>query len=249
MSPCAAAERGFLDTSVARATTEAANRRARRRRITGGFAAAAVVALLLAIAAFIQRDQAVDNAALAEARSVILEAEKSLTTDPELGMLLALESMEAFRAAGIDPPASAVAVLRQGLAASAVVKRFPGGGFVAVNGDGTLLATYGNGAVAVRSFASGDVLETLARPGASPVGANFGPGDVLAVAYKEVTQPVRVWTDWHQPDSFVDIGPDATSAPTFAEDVQWSPDGDLVAIDGREVWSLTETRKEIRNKQ
>ena len=237
-----AAEQRFLDTSIDRATTEAANRRARRRRVTGGFAAAAVVALLLAIAAFVQRDQAVENAALAEARRVILEAEKSLTSDPELSTLLALESIEAFRAAGLDPPSSAVTVLRESLGASAVIKRIPGGRFVAVNGDGTLLANYGDEDVVVRSMASNEVPATLTRPGASPIGAVFLSGNTLAVSYSGVARPVRVWSDWRQPDSFVDIGPGDMST-RVVESVQWSPEGDLVAIDGREVWSMTEAEK------
>ena len=77
---------------------------------------------------------------------------------------MALEAIEAFRAAGLDPPGSAVAVLREGLGASAVIKRIPGGRFVAVNGDGTLLATYGDEDVVVRSIASDDILATLTRP-------------------------------------------------------------------------------------
>ena len=201
-----------------------------------------MVALLLAIAAFVQRGQAVENAALAEARRVVLEAEKSLATDAELSTLLALESIEAFRAAGLDPPGSAVAVLREGLRTSAVIKRIPGGRFVAVNGDGTLLATYGDDDVVVRSIAADDVPGTLTRPGASPIGAVFATGNTLAVSYSGVAQPVRIWRDWHQPDSFVDIGPGNVSTRDV-ESVQWSPDGDLVAIDGREVWSMTSAEK------
>ena len=238
----AAAEQGFLSASIAHARSQAANRRARRRLIMAGFAAAAVVASLLAVVAVLQRDQAEENAYLAQARQVILEAEKSLALDPELSMLLALESIEAFRAAGLDPPGPAISVLREGLRTLVVMKRFPGGRFVAVNGDGTLLATSGDRNVVVRDIASDDVLATLTRPGAIPIGVYFSPDDTLAVSYQGVAQPVRVWGDWHTPDIFVDVGPDDATTP-YVESVQWSPNGDLVAIDGREVWSTAGARK------
>jgi WD40 repeat protein len=241
----AAAEQQFLGASIARATSEAADGRARRRRATVGFAAAAVVASLLAVVAVLQRDQAEENAHLAQARQVILEAEKSLTLDPELSMLLALESIEAFRAAGLDPPGSAISVLREGIRTSVVTKRLPGGRFVAVNPDGTLLATHGNGDVVVRNIASGEVVATLTRPGTSPIGAFFASGDTLAVSYQGVAKPVRIWRDWHEPDGFVDVGPDGSPTP-YVESVQWSPNGDLVAIDALEVWSMSAAEMNYR---
>ena len=156
-----AAEQGFLAASITRAATETASRRNRRRWIVAGFAAAALVASMLAVVAFLQRGRAEENASLAQARQVILEAEKNITVDPELSMLLALEAIDTFRDSGREPPVATVTVLRDGLSASVVDKRFPGGHFVAVNRDGTLLATFGDGSVVVRNMASGEVLATL----------------------------------------------------------------------------------------
>ena len=98
-----AAEQSFLDASLARATTEAADRRARRRWIMAGFAAAAVVALVLAVVAVFQRDQAKENLYLAQARQVILEAKENITVDPELSTLLALEAIDIYRDSGRGP--------------------------------------------------------------------------------------------------------------------------------------------------
>jgi serine/threonine protein kinase/DNA-binding SARP family transcriptional activator/WD40 repeat protein len=242
-------ERVFLDASIDRASSEAAARRTRRRRITSGYAAVAIIALVLAVVASFQRGQAEENAALAEARELILEAEKNIDVDPELSMLLALEAIETFRESGREPPGAAVADLREGLAASVVEERFPGGRFVAVSMDGRFLATYGEGdVVVVRRIATGEVVATLTRNGAVPIGAAFGSGDLLAVSYKGVARPVRVWSAWSTPDSFVDIGPDETSTLSDVEDVQWGPDGDLVSIGGLGVWSTktAEMRYPIR---
>ena len=242
-----AAERGFLKASIERRTGDTRERRARRRRIMAGFAGAAVVALVLALVAFIQRGQAEENAALAEARQVILEAEKAVATDPELSTLLSLEAIKAFRAADQEPPPSAVAALRQGIEASVVHKRLPGGFFVAVSPDGALLATRGEGGtVVVRTIDTWEIVTTLSVPG-EPSGALFHPsGDSLAVIHAGGPTTVRVW---HlSTGDFFDIGPEGSegrflSTPT---PTKFSPDGDLIVIPTEtdpatvEVWSFPE---------
>ena len=238
----ATAEREFLEVSIGQRTKEEHDRRTRRRRTMAGFAAAAVVALILAVVSVVQRDRAEENAALAQARELILEAEKNLEIDPELGMLLALEAIESYRGSGHEQPEDAVTVLREGIASSAVQQRFPGGGFVAVNHDGRLLATRSDrseGGVAVYRTDTGEILGTLDREDGFPIQAAFGPGNQLEVAYVEVNKPVRVWKDWRDPESFIDIGPDGFLTTFFAEHVQTSPDGELIAIDGLEVWSIS----------
>jgi WD40 repeat protein len=235
-----AAERGFVDASIERATTESAERRTRRRRIMGGFAAAAVIALVLAVVAFLQRDlaeenaalaevqraQAEENAALAEARELILEAEKNVTIDPELSMLLALEAIEAFRGSGAEAPPAAQSVLRRGMAADRVVARVPGGRWVAVSPDGSLFATRGEGdTVVIRNVDTMEIVTSMPLPGANAGPAFFHPsGDWLAVVHEGGSQAVRVWS-LGTPGSFSDIGSEVWQ---YGGGEEFSPGGDLM---------------------
>jgi WD40 repeat protein len=239
------AERGFLDASIDRAKAEAADRRARRRRIMAGFAGAAIVAVLLAVVAFVQRGQAEENAALAAARELILEAEKNVTVDPELAMLLSLEAIEAFRASGQEASPSAQAVLRRGMAEDRVVARFPGGRWVDVSADGTRFATRGEGgSVVIRAFDTWEVLATLSPPAADPGPGLFHPsGNWLAGINAGGSSTVRVW-DLSTQGSFFDIGPPGAQASYFG--TKFSPGGDLIVIqmatdpETLEVWSFPE---------
>jgi WD40 repeat protein len=240
-----AVERAFLVASIERRTGETRERRARRRRIMAGFAGAAVVALLLAVVAFLQRGQAEENAALAQARELILEAEKNVTVDPELAMLLSLEAIEAFRASGQEAPPSAQAVLRRGMAEDRVVARFPGGRWVDVSYDGTRFATRGEGgSVVIRAFDTGEVLATLSPPAADPGPGLFHPsGNWLAGINAGGSGTVRVW-DLRTQGSFFDIGPPGAQASYFG--TKFSPGGDLIVIqmatdpETLEVWSFPE---------
>ena len=102
--------------------------------------------------------------------ALILEAEKNVDVDPELGMLLALEAIDSFEGAG-EVPASATNVLRRGIEVDRVIVRMPGGEFLWVAPDGSTLATAsesGDG-VAIRDIETGELLETVA----------FGDGDPL----------------------------------------------------------------------
>jgi DNA-binding SARP family transcriptional activator/WD40 repeat protein/serine/threonine protein kinase len=199
-------ERDYLTAS--RRHDERLKKRSRRRRnfIMGGFAAAAVLAAVLAIVAFIQRGEAERSTALAEARQVILEADKAVTTDPELSMLLSLEAIKAFRAAGAEPPPSAIGALRQGLNESVVDRRIPGGVSVAVSPDGAYLATLSEDEnVAVWSLTSWEVVRELEPPGGRVQAVGFdASGDLLLVSYGGVPRPLRVW-EWRT-GSHVDLG-------------------------------------------
>ena len=241
-------ERDYLTAS--RRHDERLKNRSRRRRnfIMGGFAAAAVLAAVLAIIAFIQRGEAERSTALAEARELILEAEKNVVIDPELSMLLALEAIEAFQVSGEEAPLSAQSVLRRGMVEDRVVARVPGGRFVAVSADGTLFATRGEqDTVVIRTVATREIITTLTLPDAERYAASFHPsGHWLAVPHNLDDQgdKIRVW-DWKTGVSF-DIGSQEAEGARIAR-ISFSPDGNLIvgevdteASSTVEVWSFPE---------
>ena len=233
------AERQYLATSRVEEDRRVRMRNIRRWSIVGVLAVATAVAVL-------QRGQAVENAALAEARELILEAEKNVVIDPELSMLLALEAVEAFQASGEEVPISTQSVLRRGMAKDRVVARVPGGRFVAVSADGKLFATRGErDTVVVRAVATREIVTALALPDAQRYEASFHPsGDWLAVPYNlGPGDKIRVW-DWKVPDVFLDIGSQQAEGALIGG-MRFSPDGNLIvgvvetqASSTVEVWSF-----------
>ncbi len=238
------AESEFLGRSIDQAASDARTRITLRRRIMVGFAVAAVIAIVLAVLAFIQRGAAERHAAIAEARELVLEADRAVATDPELSVLLSLEAIEAFRAAGEEPSPSAIGTMRRGINESVVSQRFPGGGFVAVSPDGAYLATRGGGAsVAVWNLTTGKVVQELIRSDGSPIDARFASGDTLAVAYSGVPRALRVW-EWRTGAS-VDLGGETPlpEGPAVASLLQIDRQLGLATVrhgsnSGFEVWDL-----------
>lgn len=86
------AERDFLKASRHAEDERRARRRRTRRLVVGGFGIAALVAGVLAVAALIARNNASHQADLAEASRLATAAVDVLSDDPELALLLALES-------------------------------------------------------------------------------------------------------------------------------------------------------------
>ena len=198
-----------------------------------------------------QREQAEANAAEAEqqaevakARELTLEAEKALASDPELSIHLALRALASFRDTGEDR-AQAVSALRAGIAADRVVWRVPGGDFVAVHPDGSLLATGDGDDVAVWNIGAHEVVERYEREGDFAVGADFSPdGGLLAVYFLSDGPPVSIW-DRTTGESFV-LG--EGSSYDYLRPV-FSPDGEFLAfVTARglgpwlQVWSVADRR-------
>ena len=231
-------ESEFLaDSTAAREAAEARRRRIRRGVLTG-FGVAALVAAALAVAAVIQRNQAQESAEVAEARELVLEAEKVLEADPELSAHLALTALASFRSAG-EPRGPAESALRDAIAADRITLRVPGGEFVGVHPDGSLLATMDGDGVAVRDMATGAIVDRYGRDDATANGVAFSPdGNLLAVTFR--TEPaVTIWN--RLTGETFSFGSHPVDLPT--QHPVFSPNGEFLAVGtgikvGVEVWSV-----------
>lgn len=190
-----------------------------------------------------ERSIAEQNEAVAHGRELVLEAEKVVSSDPELSAHLALGA-HALLTGGGEDPAQAVAALRAAIAADRIVARFPGGDFVSVHPSGSLLALGAGDEAVVVDIDTGEQLERHGREGDFAIGAAFSPdGNLLAVAFQGGTPPVTVWN--RTTGASFDLG---TRPGAFLPGLKFSPDGDLLAYQnevgqGIEVWSVGERRR------
>ncbi len=221
-------EARFLELALDQRRIHRVSRRRRRTAITGGFAIAALIASVLAFQAFRSED-------LAQAREIVLEADRVVDDDPELSALLALTALESFRAAGANSQ-QAVTALRNAIARDRIIFREPGGRFAAVHPDGTLIATADGDDLAIWDRNTHEIVERYVREGAQAGGAAFSPdGILIAVSYPNTDNPVRVWN--RSTGEFTDVGSEASN---YVDDVAFNPAGDLVTFaldDLVEVWS------------
>ncbi len=232
-------ESRFLESSIALRDSDTAERRRRRKMILSGFAAAAVVASVLAVAAWIQGIQAREGRSLADARRIILEAEKAIEFDPELGLLLALNAVDAFQVAGEPIPSAAKSVLHRAITADHIVFRTPGGDFVDVDPTGQFLATSdGSGGVKVVRILDGQDVEAYPARGDGAYEVGFSPdGSLLAVASSGISPPILLWDRASR-----DTAPIGTKTITpMHAPIVFSPDGKYAAFETEkliEVWSV-----------
>ena len=143
-------EAEYVAASVAieqreRAERQSLERKATRRRrvalwsLAGGF----VIAAVLGIYAIVQRNDAIESAALATARELTLESRVISSDDPELGILLALQAVDASRGVGVEPSAETLTALWHSFAQHRVERTIRNAGYQnsAISPDGTILAT------------------------------------------------------------------------------------------------------------
>ncbi|MFW2333643.1 protein kinase domain-containing protein [Ilumatobacter sp.] len=165
-----AREREWMERSRAAAIAEtalSARQQRRLRRLLTSVAVLLLFAVLAAGVAFVLRNRAADSQRAAEAREVVLQAENQLDADPELSALLAIESIGAFRAAGLDVPGSATDVLRAAMNDNRVIGRLPGGDWVDISADGSrLLTPTPDGGFAVWDVATMEQIDTVEMVGA-----------------------------------------------------------------------------------
>ena len=94
LATLATLEAEFLDASVEAEQSARRKRATTRRRIAVALSTAAIVAAALAVLAFVRGAQVAREARIAEVRELAGASIAALDTDPELGLLLALEAVE-----------------------------------------------------------------------------------------------------------------------------------------------------------
>jgi WD40 repeat protein/predicted Ser/Thr protein kinase len=212
----------------------------RLRRIQAFVSVALVVAIGLAIVALVQRQIAVTNQQTAQSLQLAANAEATLTTDPELSTLLALQALRVR-----DTP-QAEQALRDALPQLRILARLRPDGTVngaALSPNGREIVTVGQaGPASVWSTSSHRRLAVLAPPDYTYVtSAAFSPdgkqiitatnaGDVLfwsTKSHQRVGRPIDVYAPG-------DLGDQISAA--------FTPDGERIVIagdDGVAIWSAS----------
>jgi serine/threonine protein kinase/WD40 repeat protein len=191
-------ERSYVAASRQAADTEHLRSRRRRRRALAALSGALVVTLVLSGVALAQRGLAREQAELTRARHLASEALRAIDADPERGILLALEALEAHRDPQQRPLAEAVSALQTTLQASRVELHVSEIGYlsVAFSPDGRFVVTDSLGEASAELLDQGSTVHVIDADGgdevASVTGAGrighlaFSPdGSVLAVAYQD----------------------------------------------------------------
>ncbi|MGH3135810.1 MAG: WD40 repeat domain-containing protein, partial [Gaiellaceae bacterium] len=197
-----AGEREFL--AEARAAADAAARRwARRRRaILAGFALLAGAASVLAAFALVLRGQASDDARLQKARQLAASAKANLELDPELSILLALESAQTTRSHDGTVLRETEQAVHDALRVSRVLAVVPGVGRTTGNGhvahfapDGArfVVADVGGHGASIRDAGTGKRLVRLSGHSGEVLAVGYSPkGDVVATGAADGT--ARLWS-------------------------------------------------------
>lgn len=166
-------------------------RRRRRRTLVGVLGLAAVVATILGTIALAQANRAESEARTATTRRLAGDSTIALTDDPELAILLALESAYLTRDAGEQLLPETISALHEATQTSRLELRLENAfGPVAVSPDGSTLATIsideeGSGTVAaIWDAVSGESLLNLSGEVGGATDIVFSPdGSLLAVTY------------------------------------------------------------------
>ncbi|HUG07996.1 MAG TPA: BTAD domain-containing putative transcriptional regulator [Acidimicrobiia bacterium] len=233
-------ETTYYQASLEQDQSQRMARRRRRRTLTGILAVAAVLATTLGTIAAVQAGRAGREARTADARRLAGDSSHALPEDPELAILLALESAYISRDAGEPLVRETIAALQQSTQTSRLEFRLDGAFHrVAISPDGLLLATSSadesspadvSGAVVIWSAVSRERIRTLpGEIGHVVADVAFSPdGSVLAVAYfehiEEGTPGGHVGL--FDPVTGAEVGRIGNSGVVR---VAWSPDGRLLA--------------------
>ena len=223
-------EQNYYEASLKRDQAQRTARRGRRRTLTGVLAAGAVVATTLGVIAVVQAGRAESEAQTADARRLAGDAALALSEDPELAILLALESAYLTSDAGETLLPETTAALQQATQTSRLDLRLDGAFHrVAVSPHGSILATSSATEVVISNAVTGERLRTLiGENGGASEDVAFSPdGSLLAVAYWSPDEEdatggyVGLWDTV----SWEEVGRLGHSSLRLT----WSPDGRLLA--------------------
>lgn len=239
-------EKRFLTRSREAENTEAARRSRRGRSIAGALITAGVVASVLASVALTQRSAADEQARIVKAGDLAAAAHINLDVDPELSILLALESVETTQTADGTVLRVAEEALHQAVLSHRLLGRVShqGEGIAHFSPDGMSFVTSGEDPTGVEVWRVDPFEPMFTLTGHTNIvfDAVFDPsGGRIATASGDGT--VRVW---NAADGQLDLTFDVESRPLVPA---FSSDGSLLAATSIEgpvrVWDL-ETEREIR---
>ena len=187
-----------------------------------------------------QAELAGRQARLARARELAAASVTTLTEDPELSLLLALQAVKVTHSAGEPAVGEAIEALHQSLQKSRAVLTIPAGGPADLSLDGALiitggwpLASYIDSTPTIWDAGTGESI--LELPGGTADVA-FSPSGRLAAVVYNAEGPVKIFR--------VDTGEELLSLDTPAGDfVHISPDEQFISVadyDGSSarVWNL-----------
>jgi WD40 repeat protein len=232
-------ERRFVSASRAAADSERARVRRRRRSTLGAVAAAVLLVGTLGGLAIAQASQARREQAIALIGRLGAASNQVRASNPELALLLAMESVERAEAAGAQVPAETVDALNGAIQVSRVEQRFasgfrnielsPEGRLVAVDVmEGAITAS---NEVRLVDLDTGTVKRSLFGPGRVSAMAWASTG-FLAVAYGEVSHSppsVVIW-DTATGDQVATIEEQVLADWEVIHRMGWSPDGSRLAV-------------------
>ncbi len=260
-------ERGYLDASLARREAERAEEHARQAReralerrslvrlraLVTVLTVLALVASGLTVFAFSQRGRAQREGQRAErearvalARELSAASVANLDVDPERSILLAMEAVRTYEAAGLPVGRDAVEALHGAVQTSRVLQTFEGlaGGGAQISPDGTKLATAGSGLatgergseVSMLDAQTGERLLTLEGHSARVVDLEFSlDGSRLVTASEDRTAIVWDATIGEKIVTFTGHEDQVFSA-------SFSPEADRVGTSGAEgilrIWNV-----------
>ncbi|HET6776390.1 MAG TPA: WD40 repeat domain-containing protein, partial [Actinomycetota bacterium] len=189
-------ERRRAEEKTRLARERALERRAirRLRAFVAVLSAAAIVAAGLSVFASNQRGRARREASIAASRELSAEAVASLNEDPELSILLSIEAVRSYQAAGVPIGKDSVEALHRAVQAVRIVRTIRGlaGGGAQFSPDGAILATYrqrsfgtisetGSTDIVLWDAATGERLRTLTGHTARIIDSEFSPDGSLLV--------------------------------------------------------------------
>lgn len=201
----------------------------RRLRLQlAGIAAALVVALVGGLLAVHQRQEAVEERHIAEARELAAAAEANVRDDPERSILLALAAVDATRRHEEPVLPEALEALHRAVASARILRSFPGvGGTLDWSADGSMFVTEGTeetGIVDIRDATTGETVREWQGDEVDLNDAVFSRDSTRVVTASD-EGAIRVWD--------IASGRKLGDVTVGSEGAAWgpsvSPDGRLVA--------------------